>query len=167
MIKVIGPGSETQKLQALLAEQDDGDSDLLVVNALSEHQDTEFEQIDDQFFDQVCIEDIADCFAEIVEVLPDLRKGSRIVFLVFSAFLGELGCATQSTASAMLIGLARSLALELAGQRISVNCFAFKKGCNIDGVDEAIALLLADRAADVNGQVILRDGGENLSLRKS
>lgn len=167
MIRVIGPGSETNRLSTLLTEQNDADCDVLVVNALSEHQDVDFEQIDDHLFEQICIKDVAECFSEIAAVFPNLREGSRIVFLVSSAFLGSPGSAPQATAASMLIGLARSLALELASQQISVNCLAFKKGCAIDGMDEAIAHLLADRAADVNGQVILRDGGENLSLRKS
>lgn len=167
VIRVIGPGSQKQKLQTLLAEHDNGEFDLLVVNALSEHPDTEFEQIDDHDFDQICINDVAECFSEVAAVLPSLREGSRIVFLVSSAFLGSPRSAPQATAASMLIGLARSLALELASQWISVSSLAFDRCPTVEDAEAAIKGLRAHRAADINGQLILLDGGANLSLKNA
>ena len=167
MITVIGPGMETDALTALVADQPDNRCDLLLVNALSDSAANDFDQLDDQLFDKRCIEDVVDCFSDISGILPSLRTGSRIVFLVPSVFLGGTGCAYQATSAAMLVGLARSLALELADQMITVNCLAPSKDGKLDGMRESIAFLLTDKAADVSGQVILIDGGTNLSLRKS
>ena len=98
---------------------------------------------------------------------PDLRHGSRIVFLVRSDFLGGIGRAPQATKAASLIGLARSLALELAGRNISVTCLAFGQDNGAETVAEAIASLCSNNQADLTGQLILLDGGANLSLKNA
>ncbi len=67
----------------------------------------------------------------------------------------------------MLVGLARSLALEFAERGISVNCLAPGQDAKLDAIKGEIAFLLEEEAADVTGQVILIDRGENLSLRKA
>lgn len=167
MIRIIGPGVASEMITELVANQSDILSDLLLVNALSESERIGFDDLSDTVFDKTCVEDVVDCFSGIAEILPSIRDGSRIIFLIPSAFLGDMGCAHQATYAAMLVGLARSLALELAKRRITVNCVAPTLDENFHATKKTVALLRSETCENITGQVFLIDGGENLALRKA
>lgn len=165
MLKIIGPGEKLDILKDISAGRSPAAVDVLIVNALAESEELAFDDIQDAKLDKTCIEDVVECFSQIAEISPQLAQGSRIVFLVPCAFLGGAVAAHQATLSAMLVGLARSLTLELADRHITVNCVAVGQQLDSEGMREAMAFLLAEGSANMTGQIIVLDNGENLRLR--
>ncbi len=116
------------------------------------------------------------------------RRGSSIVFLSsVTAFQGEPGTAVYGASKAALTGLAKSLAMELAGDGVRVNCvapacvktemlerlrdvltpeqYAAIEAMHPLGLGEprdvanAVAFLLADTGRWITGSVLVVDGG--------
>lgn len=167
MIRIIAPGEDMGSVHSLTHDLAGTETDLVLVSALRNDGAIAFDELRDDIFEDACIDELVECFSELAEVIPELHNGARIVFLIRSAFLGGVGRAPQGTKAASLIGLARSLALELAERNISVNCLALGENQGSDVLAEAIASLCSTDAADLTGQLILIDGGANLSLKKS
>lgn len=117
-------------------------------------------------------------------VLPmiQLRKGGRIVTLSsVSGITGNRGQSNYSAAKAGIIGATKSLALELAKRKITVNCVApglidtglvdeeilkhalpmipLKRMGNVDEVSGLVSFLMSDSASYITRQVISVNGG--------
>lgn len=98
--------------------------------------------------------------------------------------MGNAGQANYAASKAGLIGLSKSIAKELAGRNITVNCVApgyvetemthqlteeqknaflniipLKRGCKPEEVAGVVAFLASDKAAYITGQVLPFDGG--------
>jgi len=148
-------------------------------------RDTAFPAMMDEEWDQV-IHTNLDGFYNVLKPLTmpmvSARRGGRIV--VMSSLSGEMGNRGQvnySASKAGLIGAAKSLALELAKRKITVNCVApgliesamtddlpldemmkmipLKRMGTADEVAATVSFLCSDGAAYITRQVISVNGG--------
>jgi 3-oxoacyl-[acyl-carrier protein] reductase len=156
----------------------------VVINA-GIHRDNVFPALSGEDWDAVLRTDL-DGFYNVLKpcVMPmiEAHRGGRIVAVSsVSAILGNRGQVNYSAAKAGLIGAAKSLALELAKRKITVNCVApglIDTGVATDSAVEEIlklvparrigkpeevaalvAYLFSDLAAYLTRQVICIDGG--------
>jgi NAD(P)-dependent dehydrogenase (short-subunit alcohol dehydrogenase family) len=123
-------------------------------------------------------------------MLPMMEKNyGRIVTTASVAVLGNPGQANYSASKAGVIGLTRTLALELSRNQVTVNCVApgATDTAMFNGVPEEIkqkivasiplkrmakpeeiaalhAFLVSDEAAYITGQVIFCDGGSSVGV---
>lgn len=98
--------------------------DILVNNAGIYNRET-FENISLENWNKVLSINLTGSFNLCKHALPFMRPGSKIIFI--SSQLGLKGSthgAHYATSKAGILGLARSLALELAGKKINVNAVA-------------------------------------------
>lgn len=102
-----------------------GGIDILVNNA-GGIRDALLGKMSEQDWDQVCDLNLKAAFLCARAALPHLRgsAAARIVNIASMAYLGNVGQSNYAAAKAGLVGLTRSLGLELARERITVNCVA-------------------------------------------
>jgi len=148
-------------------------------------KDSAFPALTEEDWDQV-IHTNLDGFYNVLKplVMPMIRakKGGRIITLAsISGLIGNRGQVNYSAAKAGIIGATKSLALELAKRKITVNCIApgvieteMTAGLPLEEVIKAIparrigqaeevaglaAYLMSDEAAYITRQVISINGG--------
>jgi len=156
-----------------------------VVSNAGMHRDNAFPLLTGEDWDAVLRTDL-DGFFNVVQpcVMPmvQARQGGRIVTLSSVAgVLGNRGQVNYSAAKAGLIGATKSLALELAKRKITVNCVApglidtdmmktaeleqilahvpVRRWGQPEEVASLVAYLVSDAAAYITRQVICIDGG--------
>jgi len=163
-----------------------GPVELLVNNAGISHQGL-FQDVDDALWNRLLAVNLTGPRNAIQAVLPHMLSQKRGCIVNISSIWGLRGgsCETAyACTKAAVVGLTRSLALELAPSGIRVNCVA--PGCietdmvralgeetismlaeetplgrlgNPEDIAEAVAFLASDRAAFITGQVLTADGG--------
>lgn len=168
------------------ASEELGPVELLVNNAGISHQGL-FQDTDDGAWDRLLAVNLTGVRNAILAVLPHMLSEKRGTIVNISSIWGLRGgsCeAAYACTKAGVIGLTRSLALELAPSGIRVNCVA--PGCvetdmlralgpetaallaeetplgrlgRPEDIAEAVAFLASDRAAFITGQVLTADGG--------
>lgn len=126
------------------------------------------------------------CSQAVHEVMMEKKRG-RIVNIASRAWLGGAGQAPYSSAKAGMVGLTRTLALELGRKGVTVNCIApglihtpmwdsapedLKKKLlskqptgtlgEVDDIANAVMFFADDKSGFVNGQVLYVCGGRSL-----
>ena len=158
-----------------------------LVNNAGIAEQHQFQDIDSTFWHRIFAVNVDGAYHTIQAVLPGMihRKAGTIVNI--SSIWGQRGASCEvaySTTKAALIGLTRSLAMELAPSHIRVNCVA-PGVINTDMVQvlgeetladlaretplgrlgtpediaNAVAFLADERASFLTGQVLTADGG--------
>jgi len=148
--------------------------------------DVAFPAMEDEQWDSV-IHTNLDGFYNVMKpaVMPmvSARKGGRIVTIAsVSGVLGNRGQVNYSASKAGLIGATKSLALELAKRKITVNCVApglietdiipdhvpikeitkmipLRRMGNVDEVAATVGFLFSEEAGYMTRQVLCVDGG--------
>lgn len=163
-----------------------GEIDVLVNNAGISEQHL-FQDVTDAFWHRVFSVNVDGAFHTIQAVLPAMirRKAGSIINI--SSIWGQRGAScevTYSSTKAALIGMTRSLAMELAPSRVRVNCVApgvintdmvqvlgdevlqqlaeetpIGRLGTAEDIAHAVAFLVSDKASFITGQVLTSDGG--------
>lgn len=168
------------------AEEELGPVELLVNNAgISQYG--LFQDLDDGDWDRLLAVNLTGARNAIRAVLPHMLSEKRGCIVNISSMWGLRGASCEAAYAATkagLIGLTRSLALELAPSGIRVNCAA--PGCvetdmvralgeetqamlaeetplgrlgRPEDIAEAVVFLASERASFITGQVLTADGG--------
>jgi 3-oxoacyl-[acyl-carrier protein] reductase len=160
--------------------------DILVNNA-GLNRDALFVRIKDEDWDQVLAVDLTAAFRlSRAAVYPMMRRrGGRIINITsIVGITGNAGQANYTAAKAGLVGMSKSLAQEVAGRGVTVNCVApgFVKSAMTDALNEklreailekvpakrlgtaediaaAVVYLASDEAGWVTGQTFHVNGG--------
>ena len=163
-----------------------GPISLLVNNAGVAEQHL-FQDVSDTFWRRIFAVNVDGAFHTIQAVLPAMLHEKEGCIINISSIWGQRGASCEvaySTTKAALIGLTRSLAMELAPSGIRVNCVApgvidtdmvqvlgaetladlaretpLGRLGTPEDVAEAVAFLAGERASFLTGQVLTADGG--------
>jgi 3-oxoacyl-[acyl-carrier protein] reductase len=101
-----------------------GQIDILVNNA-GIYNRSYFEDLSFEKWNKVISINLTGCFNLCKQVIPHMKEGSKIIFISSQlAFKGSTHGADYAASKAGILGLMRSLALELADKKINVNAVA-------------------------------------------
>ncbi len=159
----------------------------LLVNNAGISQQHLFQDVTDEFWHRVFSVNVDGAFHTIQAVLPHMIREKTGCIINISSIWGQRGAScevTYSSTKAALIGLTRSLAMELAPSGIRVNCVApgvintdmvkvlgeetlqqlaeetpLGRLGTAEDIAATVAFLADERASFITGQVITSDGG--------
>ncbi len=159
----------------------------LLVNNAGVASQRQFQDIEEDFWRRIFAVNVDGAFHTIQAVLPHMLHEKAGSIVNISSIWGQRGASCEtaySAAKAALIGLTRSLAMELAPSGIRVNCVApgvirtdmvevlgretlaalaeetpMGRLGTPEEVAEAVAFLGGDKAGFITGQVLTADGG--------
>jgi 3-oxoacyl-[acyl-carrier protein] reductase len=165
-----------------------GPIDVLVNNA-GINKDRRFVNMTDEEWSDVLRVNLTGCFNMSKSVVPAMvdRKRGKIVNISSRALLGNFGQANYSASKAGIVGLTRTLAIELARYGINVNAIApgfietgmtaavpadvrermlasipLGRGGTPQDIANVVAFLASESASYITGQVIFVCGGRSL-----
>ena len=196
--ELTGKGCQAMAVQADVADREAitaairqveaafGPVTLLVNNAgIAEHQ--LFQDVTPEFWYRMVNVNLSGAFHTIQAVLPNMIREKSGCIINISSIWGQRGAScevTYSATKAALIGLTRSLAMEVAPSGIRVNCVAPGVICTDmarslggdvledlaqetpmgrlgapEDIAQAVSFLASDKASFITGQVLTADGG--------
>jgi 3-oxoacyl-[acyl-carrier protein] reductase len=149
----------------------DAPLDLFVLNAPVRPAGTRFRDITDDEFLSAVQEQLYELVAAGQAAARRMTKGGSIVHVASRAHLGAWGGAHQMAAGAALVGMSRSMSLELAAQGIRVNVLApdfvgetWDTPAARAEVAGAVAFLAGPDSRLMTGETLLLDGGKSLRM---
>lgn len=177
-LAVIGaPGSLAAAIGAALiateayAPAADGPVEAVLLDGSDAATETPFLDLDDAVFATQAIHATLDRIAALQGVLPRLAAGGSIVVIGTDAHLGRWHATGQAAASAALVGVMRSVAMEYGRHGLRTNLIALPLEATAantalmsDAARQAAAML---DAVSINGETVLLDGGGNLKMRQA
>ncbi len=97
----------------------------IVVNNAGIYRRTSFLEIEPEQWDRTMDVNLKGCYNVCRHSIPHMEEGGKIIFMSSQlAFKGSSHGADYAASKAGMLGLMRSLALELAGKKINVNAVA-------------------------------------------
>jgi 3-oxoacyl-[acyl-carrier protein] reductase len=146
----------------------------LIVNAPVEIAQLRFEEISDDQFRAALQSQLYGPVAAAQAAAKRLVDGGTIVHIASRAHLGGWGGAHQMAAGAALIGMSRSMALELAEADVRVNCvtpdFVGMEWDTREARAElanVVGFLASPSSAPISGEVILLDRARSLRMTEA
>lgn len=146
----------------------------LIVNTPVEPSQTRFLDISDDQFRAALNSQLYEPVAAVQAVSARLVSGSGIVHVASRAHQGGWGGAHHMAAGAALIGMSRSMALELADVGVRVNCVAPNfVGAEWDTPEaradlaDAVAFLVGPESRLISGEAMLLDQGRSLRMTEN
>lgn len=101
-----------------------GGIDILVNNAGIYHR-TSFLEMDEEIWNKTMETNLKSCYNMCIHAIPHMKEGGRIIFISSQlAFKGSPHGAAYAASKAGMLGLMKSLALELGERKITVNAVA-------------------------------------------
>jgi len=149
----------------------DGAADALLIDAFDDADAGRALAVDDDRFEAVFVERTLDRIAALQHGMIRLTRPANILVIGSDAYLGRWDGVAQAAASAAIVGVVRSLAMEHAPAQWRVNMLALPLGTRPDD-----AALIADAAAQasvllttrsITGTTVLIDDGNNLKFRQA
>jgi 3-oxoacyl-[acyl-carrier protein] reductase len=148
--------------------------DVLVFNVPVTAGQEKFLEISDADFRLALRDSLYDLVAAGQAAVPRMKQGGRIVHVASRGHLGAWGGAHLMAAGAALVGMSRSMALELASRNIRVNVVAadFAEGKWDNPAARAqvagtVAYLASDDSALMTGETLLLDGARSLRMSEA
>lgn len=167
-----------------------GRIDILVNNA-GILRDGLVEKMSDEDWDAVLGVNLKGAFLCCRAVVPHMKESQygKIVSIISRSWLGNIGQSNYSASKAGLVGLTRTLALELAGEGINVNGVSpgvidtpmtqalsarvverllatqpMGRMGTVDDIAAAVCFLVSDHARLITGQILHVDGGKSCGV---
>jgi 3-oxoacyl-[acyl-carrier protein] reductase len=132
---------------------------------------------------------VSGVFVVAQEAARQMKEGGRIVNIASRGYLGGAGASHYVASKAAVVGLTRAMAIELRWRGITVNAVApgmvdtrmlddfsapmrrslerrepSGSAADPQTIADAVAFLSSARAAQINGQVLLVDGGKSVGM---
>ena len=149
----------------------DAPLDLLLVNAPWDNAEVRFRDLTDDIFNAALETQLFEPAAAAQAAIPRLQPGASIVFVSSRAHLGGWGGAHRIAAGGALVGMSRSLALELGERGIRVNVLApdftgerWDTPAAREEIAGAVAWLAGPDSAAMSGETLLLDRGRTLRM---
>jgi 3-oxoacyl-[acyl-carrier protein] reductase len=161
----------------------------VVVNNAAIFWDGAFETTTEDDFLKMFDVNVVGTFIVAQEASRLMGKGGRIINIASRAYLGGRAHAAYSTSKAAVVGLTRSMAIDLVGQEIAVNAVApglietdmFRSATPTlqaqllktlptsylgqpEDIANGVAYFASSRTKYVTGQVLIIDGGRSLGV---
>jgi len=119
----VSNGSEVKKMVDIFVEKA-GKIDILVNNAGIYHRSS-FSHLEPEQWDEIMSINLKGCYNACRHSISHMEEGGKIVFISSQlAFKGSAHGADYAASKAGILGLMKSLALELADRKINVNAVA-------------------------------------------
>lgn len=149
----------------------DGNADAVLIDGTDAPADTGFLDLADDAFDAQVIAATIARVAMLQNALARAAPAASIVVIGTDAHLGHWNATAQSAASAALLGIVRSVAMEYGRHGIRANMIALPLGttaADITLVEDAARQTLAlFGTPSITGESILIDDGANLKFRQA
>jgi NAD(P)-dependent dehydrogenase (short-subunit alcohol dehydrogenase family) len=147
------------------------EADVCLVDAFDGADEIPVLELDDVQFDAAFVEATLDRVADLQTGLARLPRPANIVVIGSDAYLGRWNGAAQASASAAMIGVVRSLAMEHARAGLRVNMLALPLEARADNErllrDAAAQALTLLQTSSITGETVLVENGDNLKFRQA
>lgn len=149
----------------------DSEVDAVLIDGMDMAEETPFLDLGEDAFAAQVIDATVYRVAALQDALSRLGPSASILVVGSDAHLGRWHATGQAAASAALVGIMRSVAMEYGRQGVRANMIALPFGTSAD--DEAVISDAATQAAalfdtrSITGETILIDAGGNLKFRQA